>query len=68
MEHTHLGRSGLLVSRLCLGRMKFGPETSEEDSHAIMDRALDEGVNSFDTTNVRGSGIWRRGCELLHVR
>ena len=35
MEHTHLGRSGLLVSRLCLGTMNFGPETSEEDSRAI---------------------------------
>jgi aryl-alcohol dehydrogenase-like predicted oxidoreductase len=58
MEHTHLGRSGLLVSRLCLGTMNFGPETSEEDSHAIMDRALDEGVNFFDSANVYG---WRTG-------
>jgi len=58
MEHTHLGRSGLLVSRLCLGTMNFGPETSEEDSRAIMDRALDEGVNFFDTANVYG---WRKG-------
>jgi aryl-alcohol dehydrogenase-like predicted oxidoreductase len=58
MEHTHLGRSGLLVSRLCLGTMNFGPETSEEDSHAIMDRALDEGVNFFDTANTYG---WRLG-------
>ena len=58
MEHTHLGRSGLLVSRLCLGTMNFGPETSEEDSHAIMDRALEEGINFFDTANVYG---WRTG-------
>jgi aryl-alcohol dehydrogenase-like predicted oxidoreductase len=58
MEHTHLGRSGLLVSRLCLGTMNFGPETSEEDSRAIMDRALDEGINFFDTANVYG---WRTG-------
>jgi aryl-alcohol dehydrogenase-like predicted oxidoreductase len=58
MEHTHLGRSGLLVSRLCLGTMNFGPETSEEDSHAIMDRALDRGINFFDTANVYG---WRAG-------
>ena len=58
MEHTHLGRSGLLASRLCLGTMNFGPETSEEDSHAIMDRALDEGVNFFDTANVYG---WKLG-------
>jgi aryl-alcohol dehydrogenase-like predicted oxidoreductase len=58
MEHIHLGRSGLLVSRLCLGTMNFGPETSEEDSHAIMDRALDRGINFFDTANVYG---WRAG-------
>jgi aryl-alcohol dehydrogenase-like predicted oxidoreductase len=58
MEHTHLGRTGLLVSRLCLGTMNFGPETSEADSHTIMDRALDEGVNFFDTANVYG---WKKG-------
>jgi aryl-alcohol dehydrogenase-like predicted oxidoreductase len=58
MEHTHLGRSGLLVSRLCLGTMNFGPETSEEDSRAIMDRALEEGVNFFDTANTYG---WQKG-------
>ena len=54
MEYTHLGRSGLSVSRLCLGTMNFGPDTSEEDAHAIMDRALEEGVNFFDTANVYG--------------
>jgi aryl-alcohol dehydrogenase-like predicted oxidoreductase len=58
MEHTHLGRTGLLVSRLCLGTMNFGPETSEEDSFTIMDRALEEGVNFFDTANVYG---WKKG-------
>ena len=58
MEHTHLGRTGLLVSRLCLGTMNFGPETSEEDAFVIMDRALDEDVNFFDTANVYG---WRKG-------
>ena len=56
MDYTHLGRSGLSVSRLCLGTMNFGPETSEEDSHAIMDRALDAGINFFDTANVYGRG------------
>jgi aryl-alcohol dehydrogenase-like predicted oxidoreductase len=54
MEYTHLGRSGLSVSRLCLGTMNFGWKTEEEDSHAIMDRALTEGVNFFDTANVYG--------------
>jgi aryl-alcohol dehydrogenase-like predicted oxidoreductase len=58
MEYTHLGRSGLSVSRLCLGTMNFGPETSEDDSHAIMDRALDLGINFFDTANVYG---WKKG-------
>jgi aryl-alcohol dehydrogenase-like predicted oxidoreductase len=58
VEHTHLGRTGLLVSRLCLGTMNFGPETSEEDSHTIMDRALDEEINFFDTANVYG---WKKG-------
>ena len=54
MEYTYLGRTALKVSRLCLGTMNFGPETTEADSHAIMDRALDEGVNFFDTANVYG--------------
>ena len=58
MDYTHLGRSGLSVSTLCLGTMNFGPETSEEDSHAIMDRALDAGINFFDTANVYG---WQKG-------
>lgn len=58
MEYTHLGRTGLKVSRLCLGTMNFGPYTSEADSFAIMDRALDLGVNFFDTANVYG---WQLG-------
>ncbi|MGH2787751.1 MAG: aldo/keto reductase [Actinomycetota bacterium] len=58
MDYTQLGRSGLQVSRLCLGTMNFGPETSEEDSHAIMDRAHELGINFFDTANVYG---WKKG-------
>ncbi|HKR49946.1 MAG TPA: aldo/keto reductase, partial [Pseudonocardiaceae bacterium] len=58
MDYTQLGRSGLSVSRLCLGTMNFGPETSEADSHAIMDRAHEHGINFFDTANVYG---WRKG-------
>ncbi len=54
MEYTHLGRSGLSVSRLCLGTMNFGWKTEESDSHAILDRALTEGVNFVDTANVYG--------------
>lgn len=56
MEYTRLGRTGLSVSRLVLGTMNFGPYTSEADSHAIMDAALDAGVNFFDTANVYGWG------------
>jgi aryl-alcohol dehydrogenase-like predicted oxidoreductase len=54
MEYTHLGRSGLSVSRLCLGTMNFGWQVSEDDSHLIMDRALEHGINYFDTANVYG--------------
>lgn len=54
MEYTHVGRLGLVVSRLCLGTMNFGPHTSEEDSHAIMDAAVAHGINYFDTANVYG--------------
>ncbi len=58
MKYTNLGRTGLRVSRLCLGTMNFGPETSEPDSFAIMDRALELGFNFFDTANVYG---WKTG-------
>jgi len=54
MEYTNLGRTGLQVSRLCLGTMNFGPYTTEQDSFAIMDRALEIGINFFDTANVYG--------------
>jgi aryl-alcohol dehydrogenase-like predicted oxidoreductase len=54
MQYTNLGRTGLKVSRLCLGTMNFGPETSEPDSFKIMDRALEHGINFFDTANVYG--------------
>ena len=58
MEYTYLGRTGLKVSRLCLGTMNFGPYTTEEDSYAIMDRALELGINFFDTADVYG---WKLG-------
>ena len=54
MEFTHLGRTGLTVSRLCLGTMNFGPHTEEADAHEIMDTALEQGINFFDTANVYG--------------
>ncbi|WP_447984501.1 aldo/keto reductase [Nitrospira sp. Nam74] len=58
MKYVHLGRSGIRVSRLCLGTMNFGPEAAEQDSFRIMDRAIDQGVNFFDTANVYG---WKLG-------
>lgn len=58
MQYRHLGRSGVLVSPLCLGTMNFGPHTTEPDSHAIMDRALEHGINFFDTANAYG---WKVG-------
>jgi aryl-alcohol dehydrogenase-like predicted oxidoreductase len=61
MQYTQLGRTGLKVSQLCLGTMNFGPQTTEADAFAIMDRALELGINFFDTANVyggqRGEGI-----------
>jgi aryl-alcohol dehydrogenase-like predicted oxidoreductase len=56
MDYRHLGRTGLRVSPLCLGTMNFGPRTSQEDAFAIMDRALEVGINFFDTANGYGGG------------
>jgi aryl-alcohol dehydrogenase-like predicted oxidoreductase len=58
MEYTQLGRTGLKVSRFCLGTMNFGPQTEEKDAYAIMDKALELGINFFDTANVYG---WKTG-------
>jgi aryl-alcohol dehydrogenase-like predicted oxidoreductase len=55
MEYTQLGRTGLSVSRLCLGTMNFGPLTAPDDAYAIMDRAHEAGINFFDTANSYGS-------------
>ena len=54
MKYRRLGRTALQVSELCLGTMNFGPETSEDDSRAIMDHALELGINFFDTANRYG--------------
>ncbi|MEW6196701.1 MAG: aldo/keto reductase [Bacteroidota bacterium] len=61
MEYTFLGRTGLKVSKLCLGTMNFGPYTTEEDSFKIMDRSLEHGINFFDTANVYG---WDKGVGI----
>ena len=54
MKHTKLGRSGLMVSRLCLGTMNFGAITPEKESFEIMSDCLEQGINFFDTANVYG--------------
>lgn len=66
MEFTNLGRTGMKVSRLCLGTMNFGPFTEEKDAFRIMDEALDMGVNFFDTANVYGrAGNFGRTEKIL---
>ena len=65
MHYTHLGRTGLRVSRLCLGTMNFGPETDEPTSFKIMDRALEEGINFFDSANVYGRSKGRGATEEI---
>ncbi len=56
MEYRSLGRTGVMVSPLCLGTMNFGDPTSEQDSIAIIDHALDSGINFVDTANVYNGG------------
>jgi aryl-alcohol dehydrogenase-like predicted oxidoreductase len=58
MQYVNLGRTGLKVSRLCLGTMNFGPQTSEADSFNIMDHAHELGINFFDTADIYG---WKKG-------
>jgi NDP-hexose C3-ketoreductase / dTDP-4-oxo-2-deoxy-alpha-D-pentos-2-ene 2,3-reductase len=54
VEYTNLGRTGLRVSRLCLGTMNFGWRTGEAESFAVMDLALERGIQFFDTANIYG--------------
>ena len=63
MEYRALGRTGVQVSALCLGCMMFGGRTGPEESAAIIDRALDAGINFLDTANVYGRG---RSGPTLH--
>src|SRR5258707_14302876 len=56
IEHKRLGKHGVLVSNICLGTMNFGWHTSQEESFKIMDRALELGINFFDTADVYGWG------------
>jgi aryl-alcohol dehydrogenase-like predicted oxidoreductase len=65
MNFTQLGRTGLRVSRLCLGTMNFGPQTDEPTSFQIMDKAHEVGINFFDSANVYGRTIHRGATEEI---
>lgn len=65
MQYANLGKSNMSVSRICLGTMHFGSRTSESDSFQIMDRALEMGINFFDTANVYGGSGNRGGSETI---
>ena len=66
MKYNCLGKSNLLVSNICLGTMHFGDVTSQEEAFDIMDRALEMGINFFDTANVYGrSGGHGRTEEII---
>src|SRR5260221_12558462 len=56
IEHRRLGKHGVLVSNICLGTMNFGWHTTEEESFRIMDRAVELGINFFDTADIYGWG------------
>jgi aryl-alcohol dehydrogenase-like predicted oxidoreductase len=60
VEYRNLGRTGVKVSQLCLGTMMFGRSTNEADSVAIIERALDQGVNFVDTANAYSAGASER--------
>ena len=65
MEYTNLGKSNVVVSRICLGTMHFGGRTPEKEAFEIMDRALELGINFFDTANVYGGQAGRGKTEEI---
>ncbi len=65
MEYRRLGKSGVLVSPLCLGTMNFGWQTDEKESFAIMDKALELGVQFFDTADVYGWNTHKGSTEEI---
>ncbi|SDT09718.1 Predicted oxidoreductase [Friedmanniella luteola] len=65
MEYAKLGRSNMTVSKICLGTMHFGPKATEEESHAILDRALELGITFVDTANVYGGEAGRGRSEEI---
>jgi NDP-hexose 2,3-enoyl reductase len=68
IEYRRPGRHGVLVSNLCLGTMNFGWHTDPAENFRIMDRALELGVNFFDTADVYGWGGGRRDAVVLATK
>ncbi|HKK17684.1 MAG TPA: aldo/keto reductase, partial [Opitutales bacterium] len=52
MEHRRLGRSGIVVSEICLGTMTFGSQLDERESFKVMDHAFDHGIDFLDTAEI----------------
>ena len=65
MQYSNLGRSRLMVSKICLGTMFFGERTPEQEAFRIMDRCLELGINFFDTANRYGGPGNRGGSEAI---
>jgi aryl-alcohol dehydrogenase-like predicted oxidoreductase len=65
IQHKRLGKHGVLVSNICLGTMNFGWHTNQEESFKIMDRALELGINFFDTADVYGRGGQQGDTEII---
>ncbi len=65
MQYAFLGKTGMKVSRLCLGTMNFGWQTREEDCFRMMDEALEMGINFFDTADAYGGAEGRGGTEKI---
>lgn len=57
MEYRRLGRTGLKVSTICLGTMQFGWSTDEPEAHVVMSRAVELGINFFDTADVYSNWV-----------
>ena len=60
MQSRRLGRSGIVVSDICMGTMTFGEQVNEASAHAIFDRALERGVNFIDTADAYAGGASER--------
>ena len=65
MHYGYMGESNLRVSKICLGTMHFGGVTPEDEAHAIMDKALEMGINFFDTANVYGGAAGTGATESV---